>query len=278
MEKFKKEIIEENSLRVIKVAPQKSPAVQQFDFTKLNDPSDALKKDSLRRQAMKTVVPTRSTSQFDTKNLRFKPSDLLRDPLAIEEEERRLIEERVRAGVDSLAAVAKKTAAEAGYQEGLCKGHEEAFQRFKREADERLSKLSTLINELEGAKEQIFHANEQFLIELIYRIARMVLLRELKADRGYVVRLAKMLIERVGARENITVRISQEDLDTIELLKDGLAKNFADIKNINIEASTQVKGGGCMLETEWNAIDASVETQLQGIYNSLTGSAGGSGT
>jgi flagellar assembly protein FliH len=121
----------------------------------------------------------------------------------------------------------------------------------------------------EKLKSEIYIANERYVVDLAYRIAKMVLLRELTTDREYVVRLAKELIEKVGARDNIRLRVNEGDLQIASQIKDGLAKSLGELKNLHIEPSKQVQRGGCILETEWNAINASVDTQLQGIYDSL---------
>ena len=46
---------------------------------------------------------------------------------------------------------------------------------------------------------------------------------------------------------------------------------MGDLKNLQIEGSDQFRSGGCTVETQWNAIDASIETQLKGLYDALMG-------
>jgi flagellar assembly protein FliH len=171
--------------------------------------------------------------------------------------------------VESVAEEVRAQAAKQGYDEGLKQGHEEAFRRFREEAAERIRSFDLFLAEAETAKEQIYRANERFLIETVFRVSKMVLLKELTTDKEYVTRLARDLIERVGVRENIRIKISPSDMDTAALLKEGLEKSLGTLKNLNIEPSAQVQGGGCIVETEWNAIDASIQTQLQGIYDAL---------
>lgn len=206
---------------------------------------------------------------------RFSLNPLLRDPLSVEQEERRVIEEKVRVRVDTLADEVRAEAAAAGYQEGLEKGRQETLDKLRKDAAVSLEKFNQLVNEAENAKKEIFLANERFLVELIYRIGKMVLLKELTTDKEYLQRLAKELVYRLGARDNIKIKINPEDANTIDQLKDGLEKTYGQLNNLNIEISSQVERGGCKIETEWNAIDASVDTQLQEIYKALTAKSSG---
>lgn len=216
------------------------------------------------------VTDTERTAR-PQKDRRFSLNPLLRDPLSVEEEERRVIEERVRDRIETLKEDTKKQAFDVGYQDGLKQGYEKAFQEFRAEGQTKLAKLETLIQEFESAKDEIYRANERVLVEMIYRIARMVMLKELSADKDYVARIARDLLERVGARENIRIRINPAEAATITSLKEELERSLGTLKNLNIETSNQVERGGCVVETEWNSIDASIETQLKGVYEALVG-------
>jgi len=215
-----------------------------------------------------TDVDQKSKNQRDS---RFSLNPLLREPLSIEQEEKRVIEEKVRAQVDALAKVVSEKAQKVGYDVGFKAGHDEASKKFEIDGAEKLAKLDKLVAELENAKVEIFRANERYLIEMIFRIAKMITLRETTTDRDYLVRLSRELITKSGARENITIKINPEEAKTIEAIREGLMKAFGQLSNLNIEASSQVTRGGCQVETEWNAIDASIEKQLEAIHRALIG-------
>ena len=205
------------------------------------------------------------------KDNRFSLNSLQRDPLTVEEEARQLLAAKVREQVATIAEEVRKKAAQEGYRDGLAKGHEEAFMTFKAEAAERVAAFEKLVQSLDATKADIFAANEKYLLEMIFRIARMVLLRDLKTDPEYLVRLTRELVERVGVRDHIRIRIHPDDAATLEQIREGLEKSFGALKNLNLETSPAVGRGGCLLETEWNAIDATIETQLKGIHSSLVG-------
>jgi flagellar assembly protein FliH len=152
---------------------------------------------------------------------------------------------------------------------GLAKGHAEAFQRFKEEADVRISRLDQLLTEFEGAKSSIFQANERFLMDMIYRISKMILLRELTTDKQYILRLVSEALNHVGAKEHIHIRVHPRDLETIGLIQDEVRKKLGDVKNIQIDEDPTLESGGCKMETEWSYLDSSVDTQLKRLFDAL---------
>lgn len=255
--------------RVVKLDTVAEPVVQQFEFGRLHRKGEGSYAATKQKFGALAATDLERT-QRGQKDRRFSLNPLLRDPLSIEEEERRVIDQKVHDQVAAQAEVAKAKAAKEGYAAGLKQGHDDAFKNFQKEGAERTQYLENLITEAETAKADIFAANERVLMELVFRMAKMITLKEIATDKEYVLRLTRDLIEKIGVRENIRIRINPDDRDTLQMLKPGLEATFGVLKNISVEANAQVGRGGCIIETEWNAIDASIETQLKGVYEALT--------
>jgi flagellar assembly protein FliH len=218
-----------------------------------------------------------SKSQRDA---RFEMNPLLREPLAIEQEERHFIDEQVRAEVEALRARAQEEGYQAGHAEGLGIGEQKAFEETRRIAQATQQRFDQLVEALENSKAALFRVNEQFLVEIALKVARHVVLRELATDRDYVVRLVRELVDRIGVRDNLTVRVSQADFEVASDIRTGLEAHLGALKNLRIEPSSKVVDGGCLVETDWSVLDAAVETQLAVFRDSLVHSiqsASGSG-
>lgn len=262
--------IEGDENRVVKLEEASPEGVKEYHFSKISKIGDG--DYNFTRKNYGPLAATDPDRIARTKHdSRFKLNSMLRGPLNVEEEEKRVIEEKVRVRIEAVAEEAREKASKKGYEEGFKKGYDEAYQKYKEEGKDRLAQLEKFFESSEKAKEEIFRENERFLIDLVYQIGKMILLKDLSVDEEYVLRLSKELIERVGVRENITVKINPNDSKSMTLLKSGLEESFKNLKNLNIETSDQVKGGGCIVETKWNAIDASIEKELKNLYASLLG-------
>ncbi len=203
------------------------------------------------------------------KGARFKISPILRNPLSIEQEEKRAIKEKVDHQVESVREKVEKEAAEKGYKEGLKKGHDEAYQKFQEEGAKRFSEIEKIFNSCENAKSEIFRENEKFLMEMINQICKMIILKELNTDSDYILRLSREILEKIGVRENVRIQLNPKDVENISMLNDGLKEKIGGFKNLQIEITDLVELGGCRIETEWNAIDASIKTQLEKIEGAI---------
>jgi flagellar assembly protein FliH len=130
-------------------------------------------------------------------------------------------------------------------------------------------RLSSLMAELDHLKKDLYSANESFLIGLIFQISKQVLLRELSTDREYVKRLTAHVVEKIGAKDHVRIKINPQDGGLLEQLKEHLKVQIPDLKNVQIEVSEEILSGGCKVETDLSRLNASVETQLSAIEKAL---------
>lgn len=203
-------------------------------------------------------------------NSHFQLHPAAKQLLGVEQEELSHIEDRVQEEVRSRLSLLEKQAYDAGFKKGVEDGRKEAEEAARAEFSPMQEKLNGLLNAFDSIKEDLFHSNERVLIQLIYSVAREVILKELKADPDYVKRLAAEVIEKVGAKDSVRVKVSRDDFANIESIRDFLKTTFPELKNIQIEPSEDLVLGGCKVETDLSRINASVETQLKAIEGTLT--------
>jgi len=202
-------------------------------------------------------------------NQRFNMHPASRKSLGIEKEEHRHLEGRIQEEVDARVEELKEQARKDGYAQGLQEGAATAAVAFTEKMTPLYAQFSRIIADFEGSKEEIFHANEEFLIQLVFQVARQVTLKEVKTDREYVKNLCSALVEKIGAKDHVKIKISKSDSDQIDAVRDFLKQQFVDLKNIQIEVSEEFLNGGCKVETDLARINANVDTQLELISKSL---------
>jgi flagellar assembly protein FliH len=250
---------DESAPRVVKSQPVVQRVVEEFEFPKLTGPT----------QVVHFEEPASRPAPAPAAGSRFQMSHLAREALGIGAAERQHIEQAVAERVRAEVEVARAIGIKEGYAEGLAKGHSDGLVELRETSNLKLERLDTLLASMEVAKVAIFEANQKFLIDLCFRVSRSVLLRELSTDRDYIIRLARELVERMGIRENLTLKLHPDDHAMIEELRLGLQASMGTMRNLSIETSKEVRGGGVVLETEWGAIDASLDTQLANIQLAL---------
>lgn len=202
-------------------------------------------------------------------NHRFNLHPASRKSLGIETEEHRHLEGMIQQEADARIAEIKEQARQHGFEQGLKEGAAEAAASFTEKMNPQYERFCGIMKEFENIKEEMFHANEQFLIQLVFEIAKQVTLKELKVDREYVRTLCSTLVEKIGAKDHVKIKIGKSDSDQIESIRDFLKQQFVDLKNIQIEVTEEFPNGGCKVETDLARINASVDTQMELISRAL---------
>ena len=96
-------------VRVMKLDPGTAPVVEQYNFEKIYRQGEgSYSATKAKYGALAATDPERT--RRNQKDRRFSLNHLLRDPLSIEEEERRVIDERVRVQILALSEQAKAKA------------------------------------------------------------------------------------------------------------------------------------------------------------------------
>ena len=189
--------------------------------------------------------------------------------LGVDDEEKGRIAELVKAEVSLQVQKVQDAAYLEGMNQGLLEGKEQARIDFLKVNQPVFEKFCELTQNLENLKSEMFVANERLLVNIMFQIAKQILLRELKTDTGYIKRLTAQIVEQIGAKDHVRIKLSQEDYQSMESTRDFLKGHFPDLRNIQFEISDQIEMGGCRVETDLSRIDASVETQLIAIESSL---------
>lgn len=189
--------------------------------------------------------------------------------LGVEAEERSHIEGMVTAEVENRLEQLRTEAFQKGFEQGRSEGKVAAESEHRAIMSPMEDRLSSLMAELDHLKKDLYSANESFLIGLIFQISKQVLLRELSTDREYIKRLTAHVVEKIGAKDHVRIKINPQDGGLLEQLKEHLKVQIPDLKNVQIEVSEEILSGGCKVETDLSRLNASVETQLSAIEKAL---------
>lgn len=257
-------------VRVLKLDLPKSPGIQEFEYTTIREHGKG-EYDSVKKKFGPLAATDPDRAAKSQKESRFSMSGLLKNPLGVQKEEQRVIEEEVKRRVDEIRETARQEGYEQGLDEGMSLGKAQAYEEARIESTIQLKAFSSFLSGCENAREEIFKANESFLMETLAKLTQRVILKELDQDREYITRVAKDLVENVKSREYVRLQVNAADYEAAGKIRENLEKELGELKNMTIEVNEDIELGGCMVETDLNAVDATLEAQLQRVFESWTG-------
>jgi Flagellar biosynthesis/type III secretory pathway protein len=159
----------------------------------------------------------------------------------------------------------RDTAKKEGYEEG----HEEGFQKGNEEATRLIERLHTIIEAVQGKRQEILDSTEQQIVELVLLMTRKVV--KIMSDNQKSVVMANVVqaLKKVKGRGEVTLRVNLEDVKlTTDHIKDFI-REVENIKNITVLEDSSVEKGGCIVETDFGAIDARISSQLSELETKI---------
>ena len=159
----------------------------------------------------------------------------------------------------------EKEAYKKGFEEGKRKGLEEE----KKVVEPLIETVKKELLEIGRVKEEIYRSIESEMLELVLAVSKKVIHKEVTTDRDTVLNTIRAAISSVVSKEEIKIKINQEDLELAKEIKVDISSLIEGVKNITVEGDISVGRGGCIVETNYGSIDARIEQQIEAIEHAL---------
>ncbi|MBP5283988.1 MAG: flagellar assembly protein FliH, partial [Treponema sp.] len=165
-------------------------------------------------------------------------------------------------------AEVKKTEIEnASKDDGFQKGLNDGFDSGKAEVERLIERTHTILEAVMKRREEILSETEQQIVELVILMARKVIKILSENQKSVVMANVVQALKKVKGRGNVTVRVNLEDVKlTTEHISDFI-KQVENVQGMTILEDSTVEQGGCVVETDFGAIDARISSQLTELEN-----------
>jgi len=111
-------------------------------------------------------------------------------------------------------------------------------------------------------REEILRETETQIVELVILMTRKVV--KIISDNQKSVIMSNVLaaLKKMKGRGDVTLRVNLEDVKLTTEHIDDFIKRVENIKGITVLEDSSVEKGGCIVETDFGAIDARISSQL----------------
>jgi len=173
---------------------------------------------------------------------------------------------------DRKAQEIEKTA----YEKGYAQGQKDGFEYGLKSASIVKEQLENLLRGLSALPHEIHRDHRDWFVSASLAVARKIIAREISMDTEILMGMMDSLLQEAQADQNMVIRVNPKDL---ELLKNHLefekwlANNG---ESFSVKTDPSLRAGSCLLESDIQLIDGSVETQLEMIQDHWNTSMHGS--
>lgn len=202
----------------------------------------------------------------------FVLSDILRQTTGVDEIERQSEESRIEQKVLERIALIQKQAFDEGYRLGKDEGHAAALEKRTTEIDRGLLELNDVLESIKSLKSDLISNNEAHMMSLIYQIAEKLAYDHIEQKPEVILEVIRRAIHTAQAEEEVTVLIAPEQVEFLEAYKNSENEKYEFLSNIRLQPSDLIQAGGCIIETNYGAIDARIHERFKKIWSELSAS------
>lgn len=165
------------------------------------------------------------------------------------------------------------------YNDGFQKGLEEGVIQGKQSG---LDEMQSLINEAvektqrmltigeKDAKDMIVMAERQ-IVEIALAVASKILTYQITENPMVILPIVKNALERVCDQEQIVLRVSVDDFETVMQAKQEFQNMVGGEQALTVLVDRTIVRGNCVIDTSYGMVDARIDTQFDSIKTALQG-------
>ena len=152
-----------------------------------------------------------------------------------------------------------------GFEEGRQAGYSEG----KAEADRLVERMHKMLEAVMQRREEILRDTETQIVELVVLMSRKVIKIISENQKNVIMANVLAALKKVRTRGEVTLRVNIEDVKLTSEHTAEFIKHVEKIQGITVLEDSSVEKGGCIVETDFGAIDARISSQLTELENKI---------
>lgn len=154
-------------------------------------------------------------------------------------------------------------------EEAYARGHRAGLQTAQEQFDTTLETLATALEEVSRLREQLARSSRQDLLRLVMAVAEQVIRREVAADPQILLTILDQALKASVQADQYRILVNPQDRERVNEHKPLFLASISGLTNLSIEGEAKISPGGCRIESDLGEVDATIESQLEMIQQTL---------
>jgi flagellar assembly protein FliH len=155
------------------------------------------------------------------------------------------------------------------YEKGFAQGEKDGLETGQKRLEVVVRQVGLVLKSLERRREELFLTFERELIDFAFCVISKILRREALLSEGVIKDTLRAAFARLESNRRIVLHVNPIDFKYLLAHPDQLPFVLQDRERIKILEDDTVSVGGCLLETDYGIVDATLEGQFDEIVNRI---------
>jgi flagellar assembly protein FliH len=147
------------------------------------------------------------------------------------------------------------------YEKGFAQGQKDGLDLEKSKLEEMGKQYEALFIELRDLKIKIFHESEGEMLRLIELMLKKIIGEEIKANSAVIKHCISSAAKFLTDKRKVRIIINPDDMEEVKKMLPDLVR-LTKGGNFQLMEDPSIGKGGCMLETGFGRINATIDDQI----------------
>ena len=172
---------------------------------------------------------------------------------------------------DMLAKARSKVAEieKEAYDKGFAAGHEEALKCGREETRGRVVKIEELLQVISKERRQLYEKYQNDLLSIMRMMLERVLFHEVSVNPNIIKACLQTTLGYVVENSSVVVHLNGKDLNRLQEAGLDDPELLAGVKQLEFTEDPTVSEGGCLLETGFGEVDATLESRRDKLSKAI---------
>ena len=155
------------------------------------------------------------------------------------------------------------------YQKGYDAGHEEGYRNGSDEVNRLVDRMHKILEAVMQRRDEILQETESQIVELVILMARKVIKILSENQKNVIMANTLAALKKVKTRGTVSFGVNNENGKLNTAHGDEFIQHVENVQGITVLEDSAVEKGGCIVETDFGAIDARISSQLSELENKI---------
>ena len=158
---------------------------------------------------------------------------------------------------------------DSAYCKGYDEGQKSGYNDGQSELNRLIERVHKIVESVMNRREEILRDTEQQIVDLVILMTRKIVKIISENQKGVVLSNVLSALKKVKTRCSVIIRVNIEDLKLTSEHTGEFIKRVEAVQGITVIEDSSVDKGGCVVETDFGAIDARIASQLGELENKI---------
>ncbi len=155
-------------------------------------------------------------------------------------------------------------------EEAHARGRQEGLALAEERFENTIQALTQATEEVCRLRASLAQSGSRDMLRLVMAVAEQIIQRCVEIDPAVVAGIVEKALQASVRADSLRLVINPADLETITERKPLFLASISGLQNLSIETDPSISRGGCRVDSELGDVDATLESQLETIRQTLS--------